>query len=208
MFVPQSCLTLSNPMDCSLPGSSVHQVSQARILEWVAIPFSRGSSQPRDRTGVSCIAGGFFTVWATREVQESLLHITLYTGSRRNQLLDLFLILLEKQSVRTVLWKSSLKQYCDFKVVNPWLSKGCHHAKLLGNRLSCYTSEGLLRLWGFPSIFKDCAPPSHRDTMWLITPKGNRPFFFFFILPCCVACGTLFPDQGSNPGPLQWKHGV
>ena len=57
-------------MDCSPPGSSVHGVLQARILEWVAIPFSRGSSQPRDRTQVSCIAGGFFTSWATREAQK------------------------------------------------------------------------------------------------------------------------------------------
>ena len=45
--VAQSCLTLCNPRDCSLPGSSVHRILQARILEWVAIPFSRGSSQPR-----------------------------------------------------------------------------------------------------------------------------------------------------------------
>ena len=50
-----------SPMDCSLPGSSVHGVSQARILEQVAISFSRGSSQLRDRTWVSCLAGGFFT---------------------------------------------------------------------------------------------------------------------------------------------------
>ena len=60
----QSCLTLCNPMDCSLPGSSVHGISQARIPEWVAISFSRASSQPRDRTRVfcgSCIAGRFFT---------------------------------------------------------------------------------------------------------------------------------------------------
>ena len=49
-------------MDYSPPGSSVHGILQARILEWVAIPFSRGSSQPRDRTQVSHIAGGFFTV--------------------------------------------------------------------------------------------------------------------------------------------------
>ena len=48
-------------MDCSPPGSSVHGILQARILEWVAIPFSRGSLQPRDRTHVSCIAGRFFT---------------------------------------------------------------------------------------------------------------------------------------------------
>ena len=65
--VAQPCLTLCGPMDCSPPGSSVHGIFQARILEWVAISFSRGSSQPRDRTQVSCIAGGFFTIWANRE---------------------------------------------------------------------------------------------------------------------------------------------
>ena len=64
----QSCLTLCDPIDCSLPGSSVHGILQARILGWVAIPFSRGSSQPRDRTPLSHIAGRFFTVWATWEV--------------------------------------------------------------------------------------------------------------------------------------------
>ena len=58
----QSYLTLCDPVDCSPPVSSVHGILQARILEWVAIPFSRGSSQPRDRTQVSRIAGGFFTV--------------------------------------------------------------------------------------------------------------------------------------------------
>ena len=54
-------------MVCSPPCSSVHGIPQARILEWVAIPFSRGSSQRRDQTGVFCIAGRVFTVWATRE---------------------------------------------------------------------------------------------------------------------------------------------
>ena len=58
----QSCLTLCDPLDCNPPGSSVHGISQARIMEWVSIPFSRGSSRPRDRTPVSCIAGRFFTV--------------------------------------------------------------------------------------------------------------------------------------------------
>ena len=48
-------------MDCSLPGFSVHGIFQARILQWVAISFSRGSSQPRDGTQVSCMAGSFFT---------------------------------------------------------------------------------------------------------------------------------------------------
>ena len=59
--VIQLCSTLFDPMDCSLPGSSVHEILQAGILEWVAIPFSRGSSQPRDQTMVSSIADGFLT---------------------------------------------------------------------------------------------------------------------------------------------------
>ena len=58
---------LCSPMDCSPPGSSVHGILQARLLEWVAISFSRGSSQPRDRTWVARIVCRFFTSWATRE---------------------------------------------------------------------------------------------------------------------------------------------
>ena len=65
-----SCVQLFvTPMDCSLPGSSVHGIFQARVLEWV-VSFSRGSSQARDQTQVSHIAGGFFTSWATREAQQ------------------------------------------------------------------------------------------------------------------------------------------
>ena len=61
VLVAQSCPTLCYSMDCSPPGSSVHGILQARILEWVAITFSRGSSWPRDWTQASCIAGRFFT---------------------------------------------------------------------------------------------------------------------------------------------------
>ena len=57
----QSCLTPVDSMDCTLPAFSVHGILQARLLEWVAISFSRGSSRPRDQTRVFCIAGGFFT---------------------------------------------------------------------------------------------------------------------------------------------------
>ena len=71
VLVTQSCLTLFDPMDCSLPGSSVHGILQARILEWVAIPFSRESSRLRDWTRVSCTADRFFTVWATKEEKMS-----------------------------------------------------------------------------------------------------------------------------------------
>ena len=59
--------TLWDPIDCSLPGFSIHRIFQARVSEWFAISFSRGSSRPRDRTQVSCIAGRCFTLWATRE---------------------------------------------------------------------------------------------------------------------------------------------
>ena len=61
-LVTRSCLTLCDPVDCSPPGSSVHEISQAWILEWFAVPSSRGSSRLRDWTCISCIVGGFFTM--------------------------------------------------------------------------------------------------------------------------------------------------
>jgi len=64
-------------MDCNWLGSSVHGILQARILEWVAIPFSRGYPQPRDQTSISHIAGRFFTVLATREAQGYKLYLML-----------------------------------------------------------------------------------------------------------------------------------
>ena len=69
VLVAQPYPTLCGHLDCSLPGSSLQGILQARIQEWVAIPFSYGSSWPRDWTWVSCIAGRFFTLWATREAQ-------------------------------------------------------------------------------------------------------------------------------------------
>ena len=62
VLITQSCLTLGDPMDRSPPGSPVHGIVQARILEWAAIPVSRESSLPRDRSWVSCIVGRYFTV--------------------------------------------------------------------------------------------------------------------------------------------------
>ena len=69
VLIAQSCPALCDPMDCSPSGSSVHGVLQTRILEWVAVPFSRESSQSRNWTQVSHIVGGFFTSWATREAR-------------------------------------------------------------------------------------------------------------------------------------------
>ena len=74
---------------CSPPGSFVHGISQARMLEWVAISFSRGSSCPRDWTHISCIAGGFFTIWATKgALKDKCLNIFENTDS-----VGLFLLL-------------------------------------------------------------------------------------------------------------------
>ena len=69
VLITQSCPILCDPMNCSLPGSSVHGILQARILEWVTISFSRGSSRPRDWTRVSGIGGRRFNLWATREAR-------------------------------------------------------------------------------------------------------------------------------------------
>ena len=72
MLVTRSCPTLYDPMEYSWPASCVHEILQAGILEWDAIPFSRGSSEPRDRTQVSSVARRFFTIWAIREACSNL----------------------------------------------------------------------------------------------------------------------------------------
>ena len=72
-------------MDCNLPGSSIHGILQARILEWVAISFSRGSSWPRDWTQVSCIAGRCFNLWATREAQNNISIVPIVGLSLKHQ---------------------------------------------------------------------------------------------------------------------------
>ena len=78
-------------MDDSPPGPSVHEILQARILEWVAIPFSKRSSQPVDQTQVSCIAGRFLTFWATREAP-SPPYLILKTSDKSLQQINAFII--------------------------------------------------------------------------------------------------------------------
>ena len=92
VLVIQSRLTLCEPKDCSPPGSSVHGISQARILEWVAVSFSRGSSQPGDRTQVSCIA--------TREAQFREIQGTKLLSSNEMKKAALFCVAPENQASR------------------------------------------------------------------------------------------------------------
>ena len=95
--VTQSCLTLCDSMD-----NTVHGILQASILEWVAFPFSRGSSQPRNWTGVSCIAGRFFTNWATRKAHFS------YTNNELSQPPPIFVLFLYSPSEQNFSKKMSV----------------------------------------------------------------------------------------------------
>ena len=89
VLVAQLCLTLCDPMDCRLSGSSVHEILQARILEWVAIPFSSRCSWPGDWIWISFIVGRFFTIWATKEGQGYITYIQKWKKKKycRRQLL-------------------------------------------------------------------------------------------------------------------------
>ena len=101
-------------MDCSSPGSSVHGILQARILEWVTISFSKGSSQPRDQTLVPCITGRFFTGWATREAttnfQKEWMVFSLYLNSifLVSQLMLLTTVCLYYNTLLDFLWPTCL----------------------------------------------------------------------------------------------------
>ena len=91
-LLAKSCLIFCNPMDCSPLDSSVHGISQARILKWVAISFFRGSSRHRNWTRVSCTAGGFFfTNWTTREALHWIItHFLLSHHLPRDVKADIF----------------------------------------------------------------------------------------------------------------------
>ena len=103
----------SDPVDYSLPGSSVYGILQTRVLEWVAIPFSRGSSQSRDRPHVSCIWAGFSTIWVTREAH----------WINRNSKHKMCLTILKIKGV-TTMWKS------DMTISNDATEKKCWNEPL------------------------------------------------------------------------------
>ena len=119
--VAQSCPTLCDPMGCRLPGSSVHGIFQAIVLEWIAISFSRGSSQPRDQSWVSWIVDRCFTVWTTREIPKRLwtsetLHISCFTRASPNHL---FLQMHSRVMILNYTsWKSSFLPFCKVRSKN------------------------------------------------------------------------------------------
>ena len=106
----QSYLALCNPMDCSLAGSSVHGIFQARVLEWVAVSFSRGSFWPRDRTRVSHIVGRRFTIWATREVLGDTQEVSFQRGKCTPQSPSAVWSLIFRLPSLTIWWRSRSKE--------------------------------------------------------------------------------------------------
>ena len=95
-LVTKSCLTSCDPMDCSPPGSSVHGISQARILEWVTTSFSRGSSWPRDQTWVSCIGRPLLYHWVTRKAYSTRIDVIKFWVSVSQRC---FLVIITVKSV-------------------------------------------------------------------------------------------------------------
>ena len=113
----QSCPAVCDPMDSSLPGSSVHRTFQARILKWVAISSSRGSSQPRAQTHISCIAGGFVTAEPPGKPQKAVESISQQDGTH-----DLFSLNRGCSSLSTAV-------FCPLEAIY-WVEKitqGCEH---------------------------------------------------------------------------------
>ena len=126
VLVTQPCLTPGDPIDCSPPGSSVHGILLARILEWAAIPFSRESSQARDWTCISCTAGRFFTIWPTRKAQigSKLFHILKFKQTSTGQIYFTM-----ESSPSKIGIPAEAKQSISSIYKNPWDFTGCPVAK-------------------------------------------------------------------------------
>ena len=112
MLVTQLCLTLCGSTDCSLPGSFVCGIPQSRILEWVAIPFSKGYSLPKDQTQVSCIAGRFFTIWTTN-TPNSFIHWIINSFTQKIAQVKNFVVKEDSSLFLTGITFSSFKIYSE-----------------------------------------------------------------------------------------------
>ena len=147
MKVAQSCPTLCHPTDYT-----IHWILQARILEWLAFPFSKGSSQPRDQTRVSRIAGGFFTSWATREVsrKEQKFRSLKLIGNFMDQLekrnrADLYPSFLLNHAVRNVACNNLLRSI-SFAVFTVFLFL-CHVGLNKTDPPFCYLTHAWRIYW-------------------------------------------------------------
>ena len=162
-------------MDCSPPGSSVHGILQARILEWVAISFSRGSSQPRDWTWVSCIAGRCFILWATRESQKA--YRTWYSQEVSHPSTNQAWPCLASK----IRWDRACSGLHTF--INMWC---CYMPfSLLCCALSFFQSPKLNLVGSFLCMrhFFSDINIYHRTFNWI---EMGRISIYFFPTPCCI----------------------
>ena len=134
VLVAKSCLTLFDPMDCSPPGSSVHWISQARILEWVAISISRGSSWLRDQTHDSCVGRRVLYHWALRET-----HLFIYSIPKPRFIVDLQK---SRPKVLVSIWQQHTK-----KVQNTW-DDALSHPSAPAEKISAWS------LFSFASLLR------------------------------------------------------
>ena len=182
----QSCPTLCSPMHYT-----VHGILQARILEWVAIPFSRRSSQPRDQTQVSHIAGRFFTSWATREAL-SLLQQIFPTQKLNWGLLHCRWILYQlshQRSPRTLEWVAYPFCSRSSQFNSQKLNQGLLHCRQILYQLS-YQGSPETKPWKpwklvVKKLFGSCSLPEVPGLWLLILPNHFStplPFFFFYAL--------------------------
>ena len=152
-------------MDCSLLGSSVHGIFQARVLKWVTISFSRGSSQPRDQTWVSCVAGSCFTSWATREAC-----IYIY--------ICIYLLLLSHSVLSNCLGLHGL-QHTRLPCPSPSL-EACSNSSPMSwyyyLTISSSASHFYFCLQSFPASGKTLESPLDCKEIKSINPKGNQPW--------------------------------
>ena len=149
-LVTKSCPALCDPMDCSPPGFSVHGISQARILEWVAISYSRDSSWPRNQTHISCVGRRILYHWATKETPWLRMHERNLMTPKEDQVCSsdtsktVALERRENLKIGASLWELNYSYFIVFMYV--W----CHHL------CRVKTSSGLNPLYHYTHLPKQC----------------------------------------------------
>ena len=190
--VAQSCPTLCDPMNCSLPGSSVHGIFQTRVLEWVAISFSRRSSQPRDWTQISCIVGRCFTIWATREVwswpiylESKAIHSCVFYSTSWGPWVCKHLKYLSNQNCVKVKVSKSCLTLCD-PMDCPW------------NSLGQNTRVGSLSILQgiFPTQGSNPGLPHCRQILYQLSHKGSPRILEWVAYP--FSSGSSWPRNRTG----------
>ena len=201
MLVTQFCPALCNIMDCSPQDSSVHGILHTRILEWVVISFSRKSSQPRDGTWVSHIAGRFFTVWTTRE---ALISVT--KESRRNECWDHWQTWPPFPFVKSSSWllaTTSFWHWCSFLPSWRWsegilgLCLQSAHPSSISFISSSFSSVDLPQGSDLCSSFLLC-------TLSLVNPNNSHNFIDYLFAQFSYPEPTLVLSLGLKSPTSHW----